>query len=120
MERWTFIYEKGLRVLLLDFSRLAPGAMSAAVSDARKFMDAQSDRDLLVILNFEGLLLDDASLDAAFNAVRCAASYAPKIAVTGISGIKKVMLEQSIRTLSRKIEFLDSVQACTAWLLESK
>jgi hypothetical protein len=118
--RIGFIEEQGVRLLLLDFSRMTDNAATLAlIEEAKKFFLAQPKRkEILTLTDVSKMRFDNAVLSAFEDLIRHDEPWEKAVAVCGLVGIGLITFRaQNLVTGGRMNGFTKRAEA-VAWLLK--
>jgi hypothetical protein len=118
--RIRFIEEQGVRLLLLDFSRMTDNAATLAlIEEAKKFFLAQPKRkEILTLTDVSKMRFDNAVLKAFEDLIRHDEPWEKAVAVCGLVGIGLVTFRaQNLVTGGRMNGFTKRDEA-VAWLVK--
>jgi hypothetical protein len=118
--RIRFIEEQGVRLLLLDFSRMTDNAATLAlIEEAKKFFLAQPKRkEILTLTDVSKMRFDNAVLSAFEDLIRHDEPWEKAVAVCGLVGIGLVTFRaQNLVTGGRMNGFTKRDEA-VAWLVK--
>ena len=118
--RIGFIEEQGVRLLLLDFSRMTEGAATLAlIAEAKTFFLTQPKRkEILTLTDVSKMRFDNAVLNAFMDLIRHDEPWEKAVAVYGLAGIGLITFRaQNLVTGGRMRGFGERDEA-VAWLVK--
>ena len=118
--RIRFIEEQGVRLLLLDFSRMTDSAATLAlIEEAKKFFVTQPKRkEILTLTDVSKMRFDTAVLSAFEDLIRHDEPWEKAVAVCGLVGLGLVTFRaQNLVTGGRMHGFTKRAEA-VAWLVK--
>lgn len=118
MERINFIYQNGKRIVSMDFAKTSSETIILAMNDACKTLNLQADRSILALIDFTETPFNDDVVIAMAKFVNNVIAYSQKIALIGLVGLRKVVVESAIKDPIKKVFFFDDLAAAQAWLTE--
>lgn len=117
MDRAGFIEHRGVRILLLDFSRVMDSDTAlAAIAQAKRVIALQPHDSLLTLTNVEGSHFDSTVVTALRELVEHNRPYVRAGAVVGLSGLMRVVFSTLIRLTGRNIRAFDDLDAAKDYL----
>ena len=119
MERVRFTKHKGKDILIVDVSDSRNAEENIAViTEARKHIDIQAPKSLLLLTNVTNAHYDPKAADAMKAYSKANTPYVKASAVVGVSGIKRVIYQAIVKMTGRHIATFDTVEQALDWLAE--
>ena len=118
--RIGFVEEQGVRLLLLDFSRMTESvATLALIAEAKTFFLTQPKRkEILTLTDVSKMRFDNAVMNAFMDLIRHDEPWEKAVAVCGLAGIGLITFRaQNLVTGGRMHEFAKRDEAMT-WLVK--
>lgn len=118
--RIRFIEEQGVRLLLLDFSRMTDNAATLAlIEEAKKFFLAQPKRkEILTLTDVSKMRFDNAVLKAFEDLIRHDEPWEKAVAVCGLVGIGLVTFRAQNLVTGGRMHGFGKRDEAVAWLLK--
>lgn len=117
MERTHFIEHRGVRILLLDFSRVMDEEVALATIAHAKSVVAEQPRDsLFTLTNVEGSHFDSRVVTALRDLVEHNRPFVRAGAVVGLSGLMRVVFSTLVHLTGRNIRAFDQLEAAKDYL----
>lgn len=121
MGRVNFIEHKGQRILHVDLSGLRePRDKIEVLEEARRVIDAQPPKSVLLLTNCIETHYETEGAEAVKQYSKANTPYVKASAVTGVVGIKKILLNAIVKLTKRKIAAMDTVEQALDWLAEQE
>ena len=119
MERVRFVMHKGKRILLTDFSGLAPGKEFAETVDAsRKTIASQPPKSLLSLLDATGAHYDNEMLGLLKELVKSNTPYMKLSSLVGITGLLGIAVRTIAAVAGRSFNLFNTREEAMDWLAE--
>jgi len=117
MKRIEFIQHKGKPILTLNFSGCSPAEVLKVIEEARPIFASQPHNSVLALDVVNDAHFDIEVVEALKNFTVHNKPYVKGVAVVGVTGLQKLLL-QSIQTFSkRNIYLFDGVEQAKDWLV---
>jgi hypothetical protein len=118
MERCTTLTYRGKEILLFDYKGLHGQELLATIQTATQIMLKGEPGELLILADFSDTYLDDRVIGYLTNSEsRAASRNARKIAVVGVTGLKKIFFNMYNAVTLTKAKACDSVEAAKEYLM---
>ena len=117
MEKVGFTEHKGGRILHVDLSGLKnPDEIVAVLGQARQVIDSQPPKSLLLLTNCLDTRYEARGAEAVKAYSKANTPFIRASAVTGVVGIKKILLTAIVKLTGRNIKACDTVEQALDWL----
>ena len=118
--RIGFIEEQGVKLLLLDFSRMTESAATLAlIEDAKTFFRAQPKRkEILTLTDVSKMRFDNAVLKAFEDLIRHDEPWEKAVAVCGLVGIGLITFRAQNLVTGNRMQGFARRDEAVAWLLK--
>ncbi len=115
-DRVRFVEHKGVRVLLLDASNCAPEVTVEVMKASRELARTQPLNSLRTVVDVTNSHFNDASSHEIKISAEANKPYARALAVVGVRGLKKIVLNVVIRASGREIPIFETREEAMDWL----
>ena len=116
MEHLTKITYKGNQIFLLDGSG-GPEVLLETISQARKEIDLQPPKSVLIITDVTRAEWDGKVIQALKNFTRDNTPFIKASAVVGVTGLNRIMLETVKRITGREFGICKDIEEAKEWLI---
>jgi hypothetical protein len=119
MERIRFVQHHGSKILLEDFSGLAPGKEFMETLDAAsKIIATQPAKSVLALLDATNAHYDGETLSALQDFVKANTPFIKAASVVGIGGLSKIALNAITRFSGRTFGIFNKREEAMEWLVK--
>jgi hypothetical protein len=118
-ERVSWITHKGTRVLRIDYSKLKGEEILPVVAQVSAVYRTQAKSSVLCLCDVRDAMATQESMDALKGLVRTTRDYDKRVAVLGISGLKKAFLALINVFAKHTMQAFDDEQAALDWLVSA-
>jgi len=118
--RIRFIEEQGVRLLLLDFSRMTESAATLAlIAEAKTFFLTQPKRkEILTLTDVSKMRFDNAVLNAFLDLIRHDEPWEKAVAVCGLEGIGLITFRAQNLVAGGRMHGFGKRDEAVAWLVK--
>ncbi len=116
-ERVSWITHKGTRVLRIDYSGLKGEEILPVIAQVAALYKTQTKGSVLCLCDVRNAIGTQESVDALKGLVRTTREYDKRVAVLGISGLKKAFLALINVFAKHTMQAFDDEQAALDWLV---
>jgi len=117
MDRTYFIEHRGVRILMLDFSHVMDEVTAlATIAHARSVVAEQPPASLLTLTTVEGSHFDSRVIGALRELMEHNRPFVRAGAVTGLSGLMRVVFSTMVHLTGRNIRAFDRLEDAKDYL----
>jgi hypothetical protein len=118
-ERVSWITHKGTRILRIDYSGLKGEEILPVVAQVSAVYRTQATGSVICLIDVRNAIATQESMDALKGLVRTTRDYDKRVAVLGISGVKKAFLALINLFAKHAMQAFDDEQAALDWLVSA-
>ena len=116
-QRTYFIEHRGVRILLLDFSRVMDSDMALrTIAQAKEVVAGQPHDSLLTLTTVEGSHFDSSIVTALRDLAEHNRPYVRAAAVVGLSGLMRVVFSTLVHLTGRNMRAFDRMEDARDYL----
>lgn len=116
--RVQFVRHKGVRILIIDFSKADVELVRAIAAECLHVMEAEPSLSVLSLSDVEGILFDTESLRIGNELTERCRPYSAKVAVSGVTGFRAFLLQAIADVAGRPMKMFKEKQPALDWLVE--
>ncbi|MBI5554948.1 MAG: hypothetical protein HY920_03725 [Elusimicrobia bacterium] len=118
MERINYLDHKGKTIIYVDFSKCSPTETQLIIGEIKKIVAHQAPGSVLTLINIEDMLFDKNTKQIMQNLAAHNRLFAKAEAVTGATGILRVIYDGIMTNEKNKVKLFDTKEAAKDWLAE--
>lgn len=119
MNRCYYIEQNGVRIFYIDFSSLKSYTeIETLIVESKRFIRSQAPKSMITLANIDNMHFNGQIKDLFVEYVRGNAPYVRHSAITGVDGLRRIVLNGVLKMTGRDVRCHESLDQAKLWLAD--